>query len=304
MKIDGLRSPYETIEGIVHFGRMIDKIRLYAAGKLPAEYEPFLGGTCTYGFDARCCRFLQIEYGELTTQAAKGGTDEGLFQWACLHGRKPSGEEVEIWNAFMQKRGWRDEASGRLRERLQEGQITDRAVKTFFDYIDADEGRPPRFAGDPPPPAAPVRGTAFLPGLRSPYESVGGIVHFGRMLDKIRVFSEGKLPPAWVKAKGGAHAFDGLCCRFLQVDYQALEDEVLKGRTDDEALEWAFARGHKPAEEGIEIWNAYLSKRSWRDPHTERLHLRLQEAGLPVGAALTMFDFIDVDEGRPPRFRD
>jgi hypothetical protein len=58
---------------------------------------------------------------------------------------KPSGEEIEIWNAFMQKRGWRDEGSGRLRGRLQEARIAHRAVQTFFDDIDADEGRPPRF---------------------------------------------------------------------------------------------------------------------------------------------------------------
>lgn len=304
MKIDGLRSSYETVEGLVHFGRMIDKIRLHAAGKLPAEYQPFLGGANPHGFDARCCRFLRIDYGALTAQADKGGTDGELFRWACTRGRKPSDEEVDIWNAFMQKRGWRDESSGRLRERLQEARITDPAVQTFFDYSDADEGRPLRFASDPAPPEEPVRGTAFIPGLRSPYERVGGIVHFGRMLDKIRLGSQGKLPPAWVEAKGTAHGFDEICCRFLQVEYRALEDEALKGRSDDEMLEWAFAHGRKPLEEEVEIWNAYLSKRCWRDPYTARLHFRLQEAGLPIGSALTMFDFIDLDEGRPLRSRE
>jgi hypothetical protein len=304
MNLDGLRSPYERVEGLVHFGRMIDKIRLHAAGKLPAEYQPLLGGAHPHGFDARCCRFLKIDYGALTTQATKGGTGEELFRWACTCGRKPSGEEIEIWNAFMQKRGWRDEGSGRLRERLQEAQITDCAVQTFFDYIDADEGRPPRFPSDPVPPERPVRGTAVIPGLRSPYERVGGIVHFGRMLDKIRILPQGKLPSAWVEAKGAAQAFDGMCCRFLQVDYKALEGEALKGRSDKEMLEWAFVHGRKPSEEEVEIWNAYLSKRCWRDPYTPRLHFRLQEAGLPVEAALTMFDFIDLDEGRSPRFRE
>ena len=41
-----------------------------------------------------------------------------------------------------------------------------------------------------------------------------------------------------------------------------------------------------------------------RDAYTPRLHFRLQEAGMPAGSALTMFDFIDLDEGRPPRFRE
>lgn len=31
----GLRSPREEVEGLVYFGRMVDKIRLEQAGKLP-----------------------------------------------------------------------------------------------------------------------------------------------------------------------------------------------------------------------------------------------------------------------------
>jgi hypothetical protein len=301
MKIDGLRSPYEKVEAVVHFGRMIDKIRLHATGRLPADYQPFLGEGDPYSFDGRCCRFLRVDHAALITQAKTGGSDEGLFRWACAQGRKPSEEEIEVWNAFMEKRGWRDESSGRLRECMQEAQITDSAVLTFFDFIDADEGRPLRFPSDPAQPKGPVRGAALIPGLRSPYERVGGMVHFGRMLDKVRLLVQGKLPPAWVEAKG--NGFDGMCCRFLQVDYRALEDEALNGGSDGEVLDWAFAHGRKPSEEEVEIWNAYLSKRSWRDPYTPRLHFRLQEAGMPIGSALTMFDFIDLDEGRPTHFR-
>ena len=49
----------------------------------------------------------------------------------------------------------------------------------------------------------------------------------------------------------------------------------------------------------IEIWNAFLTKRCWRDRYTPRLHSRLQEAGLPLDSVLTMFDCIDLEEGRP-----
>jgi hypothetical protein len=31
---------------------------------------------------------------------------------------------------------------------------------------------------------------------------------------------------------------------------------------------------------------------------------RLREAGIPIGSVLTMFDFIDLDEGRPLGFRE
>ena len=42
----------------------------------------------------------------------------------------------------MTKRGWKDEASQRLGERKLESGFQDRAdIETFFQYIDADEGR-------------------------------------------------------------------------------------------------------------------------------------------------------------------
>src|SRR5271165_5476802 len=153
MEISGLRSPYEMVGGLVYFGRMIDKMRLQAAGRLPSEYQPLLGAANPRSFDGGCCRFLQVDYAALAAQSVQGATDEALFQWACAHGRKPSEKDTEIWNAFMQKRGWRDESSGRLREQTRQAGMTDRVVSTFFDFFDADEARPPRFPDDPPPPA-------------------------------------------------------------------------------------------------------------------------------------------------------
>ena len=69
-------------------------------------------------------------------------------------------------------------------------------------------------------------------------------------------------------------------------------------------LEWAFAHGRKPSDEEIEIWNDYVSKRGWRDQFTPRLSIRLQESDMPLGSVLTMFDYIDLDEGRSPVFRE
>ena len=42
-----------------------------------------------------------------------------------------------------------------------------------------------------------------------------------------------------------------------------------------------------------------MTKRNWRDKYAPRLQFRLEEAKMPPNAALTMFDFIDLDEGRP-----
>jgi hypothetical protein len=39
MKVPGLRSSFEKVGGIVYFGRMLDKIRLHAAGRLPDGYN-------------------------------------------------------------------------------------------------------------------------------------------------------------------------------------------------------------------------------------------------------------------------
>jgi len=140
----------------------------------------------------------------------------------------------------------------------------------------------------------------IIPGLRGPGEQVGGIVYFGRMTDKIRLNAQGKLPPDWQAALGFAYpnSFDARCCRFLKIDYSAFQAEVLKGGTDEQLLEWAFANGRRPNDEEIEIWNAFMSKRGWRDSGTQRLNERLAEIGLPPGTVETMFEFIDVDEGR------
>lgn len=141
----------------------------------------------------------------------------------------------------------------------------------------------------------------IIPGLRSPFDQVGGVVYFGRMLDKIRLAAAGTLPEGWQAARGTAHAtsFDARCCRFLGIDYAALEAETLKGGKSDEGLlAWAFEHGRKPSEEEIEIWNAFMTKRGWRDAGTQRLNERLAEIGLPPGTVQTMFEFIDLDEGR------
>ncbi len=143
----------------------------------------------------------------------------------------------------------------------------------------------------------------IIPGLRSPYDTVGGIVHFGRLLDKIRLHAAGKLPDVWVAVKGQAYpgTFDSRCCSFLGIDYADLEKETLQGGSDEDVLAWAFSHGRRPSDDETEIWNAFMMKRGWRDAGTQRLHERLAEIGLPPGTVETMFDFIDLDEGRGPR---
>ena len=139
--IPGLRSPAEQVNGLVYFGRMLDKIRLHARAELPSDYHANLGR----GFDEKCVKFLRVGYDELVERVKQGGTDEEILEWCFAVGRKPSGDDIHVWNEFMRKRGWKDEATPTLERRLREGGFEQRQdIQTFFDYIDLDEGRDPR----------------------------------------------------------------------------------------------------------------------------------------------------------------
>lgn len=132
------RTPHDTIHGLVYFPRMVEKIRLHAAGELAEDCIPNLGK----GFDDRCCKFLGVSYDELATQVKAGLSDETVWDWAVKRGIEPTTEQVEVWSGFMTKRGWRDDASEILIRRKKESGFESRdEIQTMFDYIDADEGR-------------------------------------------------------------------------------------------------------------------------------------------------------------------
>jgi len=144
------RSPYDAINGLVYFPRMLDKIRIHAKGGLPKGYEEHLGE----GFDGRCLRFLGVTYEDVRERALAGASDEAIFEWCLAHGHGPTSEEIEVWSGFMMKRGWRDDASERIEFRLKESGLEHRAheAATMFDFIDIDEGRtPPDFTKWEPP---------------------------------------------------------------------------------------------------------------------------------------------------------
>ena len=138
MKDFPVRSPATKVGGLVHFGRMLDKIRLQARGELPADYQPNLGR----GFDAKCCAFLHLDYAEVVKRVNEGASDDAMVEWAFTFGRRPSDDEITMWNEFMRKFGWRDHAAEILERRKREAGMQDRAeIETMFQFIDADEGR-------------------------------------------------------------------------------------------------------------------------------------------------------------------
>lgn len=138
MKVPGLRSDYEQVGGIVFFGRMLDKIRLKAAGKLPPDY--YTGTADRTHFDARCCTFLRLDYARLVERVLQGGGDEAILEWAFANGRRPSTDEIEVWNGFMTKRGWRDPGSAEFDQTKRDRGFGDRPdIQTWFDLHRAEE---------------------------------------------------------------------------------------------------------------------------------------------------------------------
>ena len=133
-----IRSPSAKVGGLFFFGRTLDKIKVHAKGELPEEYRPNLGK----GFDERVTKLLGVDYADLVERVKQGGSDDEILEWCFSKGRKPSEEEVYVWNEFMRKYGWDDKASEILVRRKKESGISDRSdIQTMFAYIDADEGR-------------------------------------------------------------------------------------------------------------------------------------------------------------------
>ena len=133
--------------------------------------------------------------------------------------------------------------------------------------------------------------------LRSPAAKVSGLVYFGRMLDKVRAHARGDLPPDYQANLG--KGFDTNCTTLLRVEYKQVAELVRQGGSDEEVLEWCYLNGRRLADDDISVWNEFMRKRGWNDEITEFLVRRKKEAGMAGRSEIkTMFEFIDVDEGR------
>lgn len=130
-----------------------------------------------------------------------------------------------------------------------------------------------------------------------PLLTVGGLIYFGRMLDKIRKHARGELREDYQGNMG--KGMDARLCNFLHVDYSAVKAHVLGGATDEQALEWCFAQGHRLNADEVLIWNDFVSKRGWRDQSTPILEKYKTECGFGDRADIqTFLQFWAADEGR------
>ena len=134
------------------------------------------------------------------------------------------------------------------------------------------------------------------PPMRSPREKVGGLYHFGRMLDKIRLHLRGEFPDEYKPNFGVADGLDGLLAQFLGLTHDEIVPRARKGGTDADILEWCFARGLRPNETQIAIWNGFAGKIGWRDRAATTVE-KVREQSDRSDIA-TIFDCIDASEGR------
>jgi gluconokinase len=133
--------------------------------------------------------------------------------------------------------------------------------------------------------------------VRSPGAKVGGVVYFGRMLDKIRLHAKNGLPDEYLPNLG--QRLDRACVDLLEIDYATLVERTKEGGTDEEILAWCFTKGRRPSDREIHVWNEFMRKRGWNDEVSETLVRRKKEAGMAGRSEIrTMFEFIDADEGR------
>lgn len=138
--IDGLRSPYDkTIGGLHHLGRMLDKIRLQLAGRLPEDFHRNYG--LSVGLDGQLCGFLNVKFEDVEAQVAVGRSDGEVAEWIFTSGLRPNRSQAFVWNEHSRKLGWNDRLTpyfdGIRREPGMEG-VT---VRTAFDLIEVSEGR-------------------------------------------------------------------------------------------------------------------------------------------------------------------
>jgi uncharacterized protein DUF5069 len=135
---------------------------------------------------------------------------------------------------------------------------------------------------------------------KSPRDTVGGMMYFGRMLDKIRLHAKGELPAEYHNNMGVPRSADGVCLNFLRINYDDLKKRVAEGGTDEEILEWCYQKGRRLNQGDLVVWNNFMNKFGWNDFATPVLVEQKEKTGIANRDDIeTIGQFIDWEEGRP-----
>jgi hypothetical protein len=133
------RSPREIMDGWSYLPRYLDKIRLHLAGKLHADYQENFGK----GFDALWLKHAGVAHEQMIDVVKKTTTDGEVCDWVRRNVKKsPAEKTAHAKDLFSRPLADDATAVARLKMRKEQSAMARRDdIKTFADYIDADEKR-------------------------------------------------------------------------------------------------------------------------------------------------------------------
>jgi len=133
------RSCRETMDGWIHLPRYIDKIRLHLAGKLHPDYQPNLGKS----FDGMWLKAAGVTHEQMVEVVKNSVTDGQVCDWVRQNVKKSAADKAaHAQDQLSRPKAGDPAAQERFKMRLKESGFEHRTdLKTFVDYIDADEKR-------------------------------------------------------------------------------------------------------------------------------------------------------------------
>jgi len=133
------RSPRETMCGWMHLPRFVDKIRLHLAGKLHADYQ---GNFCK-GFDGLWLETAGVDAQQLIEVVRRSVTDGEVCDWVRQHVKAPESVKIAHRERMLGSPAPDNaEMQARLKQRKEQAGLAHREdIRTFVDFIDADEKR-------------------------------------------------------------------------------------------------------------------------------------------------------------------
>ena len=133
------RSPREMMDGWMYLPRYVDKIRLHLAGRLHADYQENLG----QGFDGMWLRTAGVTHEQMIEVVKLSLTDGEVCDWVRGHVKKsPAEKAAHAQDISSRPKAGDEAANARFKMRMEQSGLSHRHdIKTFVDYIDADEKR-------------------------------------------------------------------------------------------------------------------------------------------------------------------
>jgi Domain of unknown function (DUF5069) len=133
------RSPRETMDGWYWVPRYLDKIRLHLASKLHSDYTDNFGK----GFDGFWLKAAGVTHEQMIEVVKNSVTDGQVCDWVRQNVKKSDAEKAALWQDILSRPLASDASScARFKLRKEQSGIAHRDdIKTFVDYIDADEKR-------------------------------------------------------------------------------------------------------------------------------------------------------------------